>query len=741
MSKKMQYLTPQYLGADIPGQAEFISAMEKKVGNLLGSKLTGEFKMLVDPNGFHYGFTYGNNGYYNANSLSDIDRTLVVDETTNQLVFGQQPFSVLYEKILRDTGYHLSSADQERMNQMDIEAQAYTNQLINAFKNDFPSVPLPAETSAIATIFQYITTTYGSIDQVPVYYTATKNALQDYSAHANEAYQQHCAISNAQSRLQSLIGNIDKPSEVNGGMQTDATSYHVGYSVPDFAQTYASLTSDQNKIEILMEFSDFNQEQSQLSIDHQAAFTVPLPICIFGRSETKYTLNSMVTSQSDVTMQMSYSGITTFSPSPASANATATSGWYDDMILNEIIKNTGQDCTGYCLINEEFDVKSMFGTNGAFSRLGEFVICQTPTITLTMTAVDTTVVSECFEHDSELDVSFFGFGISSSQHHYKVENVSIDSQARTATITLSAPKPSAKVAVETEVAYVLGGVASYPPASKMVEEKKVLPFEFALPILGDGVERENLSCNGTLRLRPGNHRVKYYLGKSSELLGTDETLDAVLSIWYRYDPEEKSVWLSDAYDFTSDQTKVILYRKDGLPYKEVSSHSSTDLKLEEKLNTFMEELIHTAEDQGLSVIRRRDIPDEVKDLRYYQGNGRYQALGSRYFGVRNIYRGNVFVNALGTSGDVFIDPSGAVTHQSWIWLWEFVTMRDATECTNCQSGNNLCGAHVLMNRNASVAPTPGAQVDILPLCSRCNNYTNVGQMQAAVRTSSMVMIW
>lgn len=740
MSKKKNLVTPQYLGVDIPGQAEFISAMEKKVGDLLASKLMGKFRMLVDPNGFHYGFTYGSSSYYNEKSLIDIDRTVRVDENTNQLTFSQQPLSILYEKILKNTGYHLSSKDQDRMNQADIVAQAYTDKLIRAFKNDFPGAVLQPDISTLAGIFQYIATTFGSIEQVPVFYSETKNALLDYSAHANESYQLHSTISNAQSRLQSLIANIDKPSAQNGAMQTNMTSYYVGYSLPTFDDTYASLTTDTNKIDIAFEFSNFQGESSKLSIDHQAAFIVPLPVCIFGSSETKYTLNSLVTSQSTVNMQMTYRGITTLSPNPAAADAMAEKGWYDEMILNEIAQNTGKDQTGYCLINDEFNVKELFGNNGTFSHLNEFVICQTPTITLTMTAVDTSTVTEVFKHDSKIDIDFFGFGISSSEHHYEVQNVEVNSQARTATITLSAPKPSRGASVETEVAYVLGGVVSLPMEGFTANMEKTLPFSFSLPSDEKSEETDKSVCYGNLKLRQGSHTMKYYVGKT-DAFSEKEEMDAVLSIWYYYNPEEKSIWLSDAEDFTSDQTKLILYHQDGRKYKELCSHSCINSVLEEKLNTFMENLIKSAEEHGLTVIRRRSIPDKMKKLCYYRGNGEYKALGSTYFGVRNIFISNVFANAENTSGDRFYDPAGTVVYQSWIDLWEFVTMQTAQACTNCMAGNNLCGAHVLIGNQVAATPVRGAQVDILPLCSGCNHYTNRGAMQPAFNTMSMVMIW
>lgn len=39
--------------------------------------------------------------------------------------------------------------------------------------------------------------------------------------------------------------------------------------------------------------------------------------------------------------------------------------------------------------------------------------------------------------------------------------------------------------------------------------------------------------------------MKYYVGKT-DAFSEKEEMDAVLSIWYYYNPEEKSIWLSDA---------------------------------------------------------------------------------------------------------------------------------------------------------------------------------------------------
>lgn len=726
---------------DIPGQDKYIAVIEEKIRQVLGSQLSGQFHMLVDPNGFHYGFHYGPNSYYNEKSLKDLDRTLMIDDTTNQLSFNLQPFSGLYDNVLRCTGYKLSKDDLTYLNNEDIKAQVYTNALNNAFKYDFPDVTIPPTISPIAFIFQYIDKEFGSIDKIPLYYRNTKNAMMDYNNNAAASFLMHRKIADAQNRIAQLLSNIEKPSTTNKGLQTGKDTYYVGYDLPDFGQTFSSICTDSNKIDISLAFDQFTEHTSRLSIEHEAAFLVPFAICVFGKSDTKYTLENLVTNETTVDMQFTYKGITTFAPNPELAGTTGVTGWYDEQILLELIKNTGKDNTGYCLVNSEYNVNTLFGPNCEFSRLKEFVICQPPVITITMKKSNTQMVSQLFEHKSHIDVDFFGFGISSSSQDYSVDDFSISSDQQTITITLKAPDPAVSASTENLVAYVLGGVPSYPPQSIKTSLEKHLTFQFPMSgMLTNSLTSSNL-C-GKLKLLPGTHTKSYYLGKMNNSNIVTETLDAYLKIWYHYVPGENTLWLSDADDLSSDKAQLMLFDKDGQISKILTNHSCTDSNITMELTQFMENLIQEAEKNGLSVIRRRMLPDAYKGLFYYQTPNTLKPLESTFYGTRKIGNGQEFVNALGTTGDTPVDNHGnPIPFTSWIELWSQETGLNPTSCTNCTNHNNLYGAHVLLNTPNSVAPLPGTNVDIVPLCPTCNNYHNVNPMYANSNTKSVVMIW
>lgn len=71
----------------------FIQAMEEKINDLLQTKIGTGFKMINMPNGLHYGFVYGMDGYYNKNSLLDIDCTVEKNDETGCLKFGSAAIS------------------------------------------------------------------------------------------------------------------------------------------------------------------------------------------------------------------------------------------------------------------------------------------------------------------------------------------------------------------------------------------------------------------------------------------------------------------------------------------------------------------------------------------------------------------------------------------------------------------------------------------------------------------------
>ena len=290
-----------------------------------------------------------------------------------------------------------------------------------------------------------------------------------YSAYLrfSASNKRYCAMAEremeALNRLDVLKNNMEQPSEENGGVKIAAETYAVGYRLPDKNAIYNSLKANDNKIKITLDFSEMTKEGRTIQINHQGGFVVPSLIFVFGRINTKHRLEEFVTESSKISITMEYRGITALEASPMIADSKGKAGWYDGNLLWEIKEKTGKDETGYSLQNKEFDVGNLFGEGKRLNRMKGFVISQEPVITIKITDSRVEEINEFFTHDSAIDVDFFGFAISSSEHHYSTSECEVDTEEHTATIVFSSPVPEISQEEQNKVAYIMGGVIVYPP--------------------------------------------------------------------------------------------------------------------------------------------------------------------------------------------------------------------------------------------------------------------------------------
>lgn len=710
----------------------FIQAMEEKINNLLQTKIGTGFKMINLPNGFHYGFVYGMDGYYNKNSLLDIDCTIVEDEETGCIKFAQGAFTQLYEDILEHTGYELSLDDTKKMEDLDQKSSSYVNVIIKLFKNHFPNASLDPDLSTFDGIFDFIIKKYGDFKNMPDNLNDLRSALMEYQNIAQDAYQLHIQQGNARNRLSLLKNAILSPNENNGALQTDRNSFYPAFRLPEYPVILESLKNENNQITINAVFSNFKENQSVLSIDHKASFIIPTPVCVFVKSDTKYTLNQFAEDDSTITMDFLYKGITTFSASPSVFDATKK-GWYDVQILNEIVSKTNKDVTGYKLTDSKYDVKELFGKGKRFAKLQNYVVSQTPIITITMEHVNTNQVSSVFEHSSQLDISFFGFGISSSTHNYTVSDINVESEAQKVTITLSAPAPGVAQSEESEVCYLLGGTPDYPPE---INTNEFVNLTYTYPDLSTGSsintikEKEDFQ----LPLYDGEHTFAF------EINGFDnnnKNIKGIVEIWYYYSKQQKEILLCDEKSFEENKTNIKLCFDNNAPH--LTNFSSE--KLNKTLGILSENLISNLEKMGIKTARYRKLPEKYKNAYLYKDNNELIPLKSTLMGVRNICKNAVFVNASGTSNDkLYIN--GDKQNKSWIQLWADITLQSIpASCCNVYCSNAPTdGGHVFTYSDIPRPVTKGVQVDILPICRSCNKSQNL-IMTNRSNIYSMVVVW
>ena len=455
--------------SETPAQQAFISNIQSQVSKMLATQLDGAFSVVSYPSGFNYGITYGSNAYYNQATLQDIDTLLGTDSNGNLDLTGAG-FSNLYAQIMPAVTFSFSQQDQQTMNSQDTAASAQIASILTEFENagGVYSNPLPFG-GKLQDVFNQLTKQFGSLDQIPDTLNALRNAIATYKSQAGDSYALHNRYYAATARIAAALANVLKPSASNGGMQVSSTGYYAGFTpnkLPTANQLIGGLNTTGNAVQVTVSLSNFSSSSSQLSISGSTGFSFPIADVLgisFGGSAS-YDLSRYTSSSSQVTMDITYPGVTLFASIPSVLSSDNSTGWYANDILQEVVAKTGQDMTGYKLQGSEYHVGELFGPGKTFSRLKTFVISQMPTIKMTFSGSDTSQIVSDFKEKTSTSISFLGlFSLGSASQSYSVHNVDTTSVAGSVIITFGPPQVSGTTPLQQQVAYVLGGVASYPP--------------------------------------------------------------------------------------------------------------------------------------------------------------------------------------------------------------------------------------------------------------------------------------
>ncbi|HEY4336072.1 MAG TPA: hypothetical protein VGM89_09245 [Puia sp.] len=452
-----------------PAQQAFITNIQQKVSEFLSTQLNGTFQVVSYPSGFHYGITYGNNAYYNSATLRDIDSLLGVADN-GQLQLTGAGFSGLYAQLLPAITFTFSQADLDRMNKQDAAAAGQIASVISEFSNAGGTLsnPLPFG-GAIQDIFNQLIKQFGSLANIPNTMNPLRNAIAAYQSLAGDSYAMHNRYYVATAALAAALKNITAPSAANGGMQTSASTFYDGYSpdlLPSANKLIGGLNTSSNAVGVDISLSSFTSTSSNMKIGGGLGFSIPiadiLNISIGGSAS--YSVAKYTSQSSTIKMNLNYPGVTLFAATPSELSTDSSTGWYDNQMLKEVVANTGKDATGFALQGSEFNIGDLFGTGKAFSRLKTFVISQQPTITMIFSAADNESIVKELQVNASASIDLFGlFSLGSVSGSYHVQNVTEDSKEGTVTVTLGPPQASGTIPLQQQVAYVMGGVASYPP--------------------------------------------------------------------------------------------------------------------------------------------------------------------------------------------------------------------------------------------------------------------------------------
>lgn len=447
-------------------EQEIISAQEWNklvkgtVETAMGAKLDGDFIAANYPAGFNYAVKQQ---YYNGDSLSTLDSLVT---TTDGIPTLSSSFSNLYKRVIDNMEYGFSSSDLNLMSQEETKQAALVGTICNAYNEsglDEPPVPYPSVMYIMKRVKEVTGTDYLNVDLKEYPNLAQLcRCLSEYARLGVNTTKMENAWSKADDRLNAISNNVSYPGDGNGGIMTSASSYNIGWDkLPETDQLLMQLKSGSN-ISLSVELDNIDESSSNLHFESGVTAKVPFNwfFHMTVNHEHEYDLSKYAKSESKLSVNVSYSGVTTLAAVPKQLSADNKLGWFDGSILKEAADKSGKDLTGYKLHGSEFDPGRTFGKNGELQRLKTFVISQQPAIKLKFSNFNCEQMQEVFSQKTDISFSIFG-GLIKGKHNndYSFSNYHYDSQLQTIEVEIIPAPIGESGAIGKQTAFVLGGVA------------------------------------------------------------------------------------------------------------------------------------------------------------------------------------------------------------------------------------------------------------------------------------------
>lgn len=465
-------------------QDEFVKAITDQVSKLLKTarKLDGPFKTINYPSGFYWGVQLAPNNYYNDKSLNQID--YVISEGINGTVtWGTYQFSNMYNQLLNAITYVVSKDDQA---EIEADRQNFETQITSVIDSweasmkeitddKLEDIVPPSKIGYIENQVQELWS--GDTRKIPNSLNDFKIAYQKYIGLAEKSHTILSRSAQGILQLQASRINTEEPTKVNGGMRTDDSSYFVGFNdIPHQSTINNGLKTTSNKISIKMNLQNFSSTECDLKVEGGAKVSVPIAdILSFSiGASAQYDLRKYTSSFTSLDITMVYTGVTFIGSTPKPLSKDRKTGWYDNLILDEVVHNANKSntVTGFQLQGHEFSVDEYFGEGKKFSRIKTLVISQQPIITIKFKNSEITNVMTDFKEKAKIKLNVLGFDVGGSvSEKFEISTVDNDKKTGVVTITLGPPEPVGTTPMKESTAYIIGGVASYPPYEKTNKEE------------------------------------------------------------------------------------------------------------------------------------------------------------------------------------------------------------------------------------------------------------------------------
>ena len=469
--------------------AVLIETLRAKAAGIVGAALGA--KPLV---GFQTG-SLGNFPYYWTSSRNLNFNALTYDWINANLAANSSPvsqaegstFTSQFVTALESISYSLSTDDQNELNEGAKKATQQQTALLNNWKNAFGKLPDPeGHGEVIDAILGTIQTEWSS--KSPLTLMDIRNArnldrLLDKAPSAGQPILPVLtnylnAISSTLSLRNSVALNnrflidaqlaLEDPSKGNGGLELSNDKLVPAYRVATpLAEILNGLDPQANKNEVKLGLTITRTSKSEFKVEITGGTSFTVPVLSFFKlnvgGKANYFQEDIVSRTESIKIEMVYSGPTLVQFGPVPFEKTGgTSSWFFMQAIEDAVKNTGEDVSGY----KFSPVPNIdFGKSGPFGFLTACAIANYPSVKITVESADFKSIETEFKQSAKVGISFLGipFGINGNESSYS-SDITTDASKNSISITLDPPKELVAGTADESSGWILGVATEYPGA-------------------------------------------------------------------------------------------------------------------------------------------------------------------------------------------------------------------------------------------------------------------------------------
>lgn len=428
-----------------------------------------------------------NGGTFNNDTYTWLNKVIKYNPAGYLETDGSE-FTTEYYNVMQGITYQLSPANQSMLNNAINNANTIVNTLLTNYTTTFGAIPA-ANAGTLMSKLAYVTTQmlswtttgttlndlYTAVNinsyftKAPLGSATVISNLAQYLGATGSVKNLQASLTNNIAEITGILNNL-APAPItveNGWMQTQ-DSKGANYIVPELsvAQDVSIIQNGlggTNSFSVTMVINKIDTTTMSVSINGATAFNADIADLVdFGfTGSASYNSFSIDSSTTSCTITITFSGITTFTPSAQPYSVITNSGWWAPNKIKQALSNTGG---GNGLVFAMGAPSYNFGENGDFGFIQNLLISNPPTLTLEYANADYKQINTSLSASADLNVDFLGIGFIAGSASYYKSTVSQTATGTGVSINLAPNLAVTPVPTLLQQAYVIGADVIWPGA-------------------------------------------------------------------------------------------------------------------------------------------------------------------------------------------------------------------------------------------------------------------------------------